>query len=143
MFCSDFIPNNIFKNKVGEKFVGSLVAKEAIDERPMVLCRAGSLLALSKYIPLYTVRSGNVHTDLCYRPLYIVSMDNNSLVLLLENVVATKISTDVIGNYHIHCGWCKVLYKETIYWLEGRHIHDSRVSIIYDAKMHASDKKHY
>lgn len=123
--------------------MGSLVTKEASNERPVILCGTGSLLALSRYIPLYIVRTGNVHTDLCYKPLYIVAKDNNSLVLLLENVIATKMSTGVSGNYYVHCGWFKVLYKENIYWLDGRHIHDSRVQIIYDAKINASDKKHY
>jgi len=123
--------------------MGSLVAKEIDEEKPTIICRAGSLLALSRYIPLYSVRSGNVHTDLCHKPLYIVPMDNNSLVLLLENIVATKISTGVTGSYYIHCGWCKVLYKEKIYWLDGRHIQDSRVQVLHEAQVYTSDKKHY
>lgn len=98
---------------------------------PRLICSAGSILTLAKFVPLYRIRTGNIYSDLCYKPLYISSDNEQNNVLLLESVLETKISTGVGDRYHSHYGWSKVLYNEETYWLDGRHVASTRARVLY------------
>jgi hypothetical protein len=110
--------------------MGGVATLHNIKSDQKLVCEVGSLLVLTKYVPLYIVKTGNIHSDLCYPARYVVSVDQNNIVLLLENVYETKISTGLDEKDYSHYGWCKVLYQENIYWLDGRHVNKNQARIL-------------
>lgn len=116
------------------------LAFQSLEDESVLICRSGSLLGLTKYVPLYLVKTGNIHSDLCYKPNYVLSMDDQWIVLLLEDVFETKIYTGVGQLSYKHSGWVKVLYNNEIYWLDARHISNSRIMILFEHEQETNQR---